>query len=252
MKRLLIVHLISGLKALSPVTKLNKLSLITAAFSVLTLSAHAGSASFTNIEQMTGWGSCTACAGGGESATYSMKRPISSPSLDGASAKFSIGGTVPFSHGLWWRRMSSDGTASRFVLDMYYYMKNPSSSQGLEFAANQSMGGKWYKFSTQCSFARKIWRVWDSANRKWVSTSLACNRPAAYKWNHVTFEYARQDGKAKFVSITVNGKKTYLNKGFWPRSNHAGTSTGIHFQLNGNSTQTDYSVWADRLSFKHW
>jgi hypothetical protein len=201
---------------------------------------------------MSGWGSCTGCAGGGESATYWMKKPVSSPSMDGKSAQFFVGGSTPFSHGLWWRRMSSDSTASHFVFDMSFYMKNPSASQGLEFAANQAVGGKWYKFSTQCSFASKVWRVRDSKNSKWVSTSIACTRPAAYKWTHVSFEYARSEGKAKFVSITINGKKYYVSKSFYPQANYSGTAVGIHFQLNGNSSQTDYSVWADRFSLKYW
>jgi hypothetical protein len=61
---------------------------------------------FSRIEEMSGWGSCTGCAGGGENATYSMTQNQSSPSLDDNSTKFAIGGTTPFSHGLWWKRLS--------------------------------------------------------------------------------------------------------------------------------------------------
>jgi len=46
-----------------------------------------------NIDQMTGWASCTVCAGAnaaGPVAIYSMVENQASPSLDGASAKFSI------------------------------------------------------------------------------------------------------------------------------------------------------------------
>src|SRR5438067_4066225 len=173
---------------------------ITATLS-LAPAAFAGTATFSKIEQTSGWGSCTSCAGGGANAIYWMKPNQASPSLDGASTQFFIGGSTPFSHGLWWKRMSSDGTASHFTFDMNYYMVNPAASQGLEFAANQAVGGKWYKFSTQCSFSSGVWRVWDSYNSKWVSTGIACVRPSAYKWNHVVFEYARANSKAVFVSI---------------------------------------------------
>jgi hypothetical protein len=138
-------------------TKLHLLFLL--AFLVISSAAFAGTTTFSNIEQMSGWNSCTGCAGAGGNAIYWMKQGIASPSMDGNGAQFFVGGTTPFSHGLWWRRMSSNTTATNFVLDMYYYMKDPSASQGLEFAANQSKDNKWYKFSTQCSFGGNQWRV---------------------------------------------------------------------------------------------
>ena len=233
-------------------TSLVKTLLSLAAFFAIPLAAHAGSATFTNIEQMSGWKSCTACAGGGESAIYWKKIGQSSPSMDGNSTQYFVGGNVPFSHGLWWRWMSSDTTANRFTFKMSYYIKNPAASQGLEFAANQALGGKWFKFSTQCSFASKMWRVWDSYNRRWTDTGIACTRPAAYKWTNAVFEYARQDGRAKFLSITINGTKHYVNKSFAPQPNVDGSSIGIHFQLNGNRYQSDYSVWADKFTLSYY
>lgn len=207
---------------------------------------------FSNIDEMTGWDSCTGCAGGGENASYSMTQHQSSPSLDGDSTRFWVGGSTPFSHGLWWRRMATNTTATNFVFDMYYYMLDPAASQGLEFAANQARSDGWYKFSTQCSFGSKVWRVWDSKNGGWVSTGIACNRPPARTWQHVTFEYKRSSGKAVFVSITVNGQKHYVNKSFYPQANKTGESVGIHFQLNGNSSQTDYTVYADKMKLSIW
>jgi len=229
-----------------------KLLLALVVFAAISTQAHAGSAAISNIEQMSGWKACTACAGGGEQAIYWKKTGQTSPSLDGKSTQYFVGGSVPFSHGLWWRWMSGDGAASRFTLKMSYYIKNPAASQGLEFAVNQATGGKWYKFSTQCSFASKIWRVWDSANHRWTNTSIACTRPPAYSWTNVVFEYARQDGRAKFLSITINGKKYYVNKSFGPELRKFDPSIGIHFQLNGNQYQHDYSVWADKFSLSYY
>lgn len=207
---------------------------------------------WSRIEEMSGWDSCTGCAGGGENATYSMTQHISSPSIDGDSAKFFVGGTTPFSHGLWWRRMTSNTSATNFVFDMYYYMPTPSASHGLEFAANQMRSDGWYKFSTQCTFGQKLWRVWDSKNGGWVSTGITCSRPPANTWQHVVFEYKRANGKAVFVSITVNGQKHYANKSFYPQAKSGDGSIGIHFQLNGNSTQTDYTTYADKMKLSVW
>lgn len=206
----------------------------------------------SKIEEMSGWGSCTGCSGAGSNASYSMTQHLSSPSQDGNSTKFWVGGTDSFSHGLWWRRMSSNTSATHFVLDMYYYMPNPSASWGLEFAANQGLSSGWYKFSTQCSFGSSAWRVWDSKNGGWVSTGIACTRPPANTWQHVVFEYARQSGKAVFVSITVNGTKHYVNKSFYPQNQSSSGSVGIHFQLNGDSSMSSYSVYTDQMKLTYW
>jgi hypothetical protein len=27
---------------------------------------------------------------------------------------------------------------------------------------------------------------------------------------------------------------------------------GVHFELNGNSTETDYTVWVDKMKLTYW
>jgi hypothetical protein len=232
-----------------------RLRLLTAALLFMLLTALAASATetvFSHIEDMSGWDSCTGCAGGGGKALYSMHQHQASPSVDGSSMEISLGGTTPFSHVLYWRRMSSNGTASHFVLDMHYYIDRPENSQGLEFAANQSVSNYWYKFSTQCAFSAGVWRVWDSKNSKWVSTGISCDRPPANSWQHVVFEYSRSSGRANFISITVNGAKHSVNRSFYPLKQKTSDSVGIHFQLDGDANQSDYNAWADCITLTYW
>ena len=50
-----------------------------------------------------------------------------------------------------------------------------------------------------------------------------------------------------YISLTVNGSKHYINKTVYARkapSDWNGLTT--HVQLNGDSKQTDYSVWIDK------
>ncbi len=219
---------------------------------MLAPAALAGVNTYSRIENMSGWGSCSACAGGA-TAIYWMRRGISSPSVDGNSAQFFIGGSKPFGMGLWWRRMATSTSASHFRLDLYQYLRAPSASQGIEYAANQIVNNRWYKFSTQCSFAQGRWRVWDSKNGGWVNTGAPCRRPAAYSWTHLVFEYARSKGKAVFLAITVNGHKYYLNKAFYPQAKSGSNGDiGIHYQLNGNRAMTDYSSWVDKMALTIW
>ena len=219
---------------------------------VLFVSPAFAARNFYNVDQRSGWSACSQCAGAGGQAIYSMKQGISSPSLDGSAAQFNLSGTVPFSHALFWNRLgNADSTETHFTLDLQYYLKNPAVSQGLEIAANQAYGGKRYKWSMQCSFASGDWRTWDAANGRWVPTGIACTRPSAYKWQHFYWEYQRVNGKSLYISLTIDGVKHYLNKSFGPE-NYSQNGMSVRYQINGNSTETSYSAWVDKMNFKAW
>jgi len=208
--------------------------------------------SYSSVDQRSGWSSCSGCAGAGGAATYSMRQGVSSPSLDGSDVQFNLGGSVPFSHALFWNRLGDAlSTETHFTLDLQYYLKNPAASQGLEIAANQAFGGKRYKWSMQCSFGSGDWRTWEAANGRWVSTGIACKRPSAYTWQHFSWEYQRVNGRSLYISLTIDGVKHYINKSFGPES-YSENGMSVRYQINGNSTQTDYSAWVDKMNFKAW
>jgi hypothetical protein len=234
---------------------LKRVALCLVALGMILGAAAAGASTYSNLETSSGWSSCgsKSCAGGGSTTSY-WKKQVGSPSVDGTAEQFFVGGGNSFSNALWWRHITTNSSVSHFVLDMYQYLKNPSASQALEYAANQYYNGRWYKFSTQCSFAGGYWRVWDSYNRRWFTTGIACRRPAANSWTHLTFEDQRYNGKAVFIAITINGTKHYVNKSFSPQSTSSGSNgdIGIHYQLDGNSSMVDYSSWVDKMNFNIW
>ncbi len=211
---------------------------------------------YSNIDQMTGWSSCDACAGqggAGPSASYSMSANQSSPSLDGKSAVFFLGGSSPYSSALWWRQLGGNSSVSHFVYDLYFYLKNPAASQALEFDVNQSLNGKKFIFGTQCDYRdHKDWDVWDTANGVWVKTGIGCTTPQAYTWNHLVLEFERTStGKALFVAVTLNGKKSYINRSYYPKSANA-YELNTAFQMDGNGTMVDYSTWVDKMQLIAW
>ena len=211
---------------------------------------------YSNIDQMTGWASCDACAGAGgsgPSASYSMSINQGSPSLDGRSAVFFLGGSTPYSDALWWKQLGGNSAVSNFVYDLYFYVKNPSASQALEFDVNQSLNGKKFIFGTQCDYKNhKDWDVWDTANAVWVKTGIACTPPQAYTWNHLVLEFQRTTGgKAMFLAVTLNGKKSYINRSYNPKNTSA-YELNTAFQMDGNSTMTDYSTWVDKMRLIAW
>lgn len=214
-----------------------------------------GGKTYSGIDQMSGWASCTVCAGTdgrGDVAKYSMTRGQSSPSMDGRSTKFWLGGTNNYTNALWWKQLGANSNAKRFVYDLYIYMKNPSASQALEFDVNQSTGGRKYIFGTECNFrGGGYWRVW-SASTSWVRTGIPCTKAAAYKWHHVVWEFQRtSDKKVKFIAVTFNGKKHYVNRVYNSKSSGA-SEINVAFQMDGDKYQTDYSVWVDKMKLTYW
>jgi hypothetical protein len=211
---------------------------------------------YSNLDQLTGWASCDSCAGrggSGPSAPYSMTINQASPSMDGKSAVFFLGGTTPYSAALWWKQLGGNSSVRNFVYDLYFYVKDPNASQALEFDVNQSLNGQKFIFGTQCDYKdHKDWDVWDTAGHAWIKTGIPCVTPQAYTWNHLVLEFQRTTGnKASFIAITLNGKKNYVNRSYYPQSANA-YELNAAFQMDGNGSMTDYSVWLDKVRLIAW
>ena len=209
----------------------------------------------SKIEQMTGWESCTVCAGPGGAgavATYSLQKGIASPSMDGNSTQFNLGGTTAYTSALWWKQLGAQSSAHHFVYDVYFYLKNPKAAQALEFDVNQSVGGHKYIFGTECSIkGYGQWRIWSAATH-WTTTGIPCGLPTAFAWHHITWEFERTVGNmVKFVSVTLDGKKSYVNRTFAPKASSV-NEMNVAFQMDGDKYQTDYSTWLDQVSLKYW
>jgi hypothetical protein len=212
-------------------------------------------ASFSNIESMPGWQSCDRCAGkngAGPKAPHSMTQFVKTPSRDGSSARFFLGGSTAYSNALWWKQLGPKPAARRFVYDTWFYIKNPLASQALEFDVNQALSGKKYIFGTECSLKRHEWDIYDAYNHKWVNSGVACRTPAAYTWHHLVWEFERTtDNKVRFVAITMDGAKKYVNRSYSPRASKI-KELNVAFQMDGISSQVDYEVWLDQLKLTYW
>lgn len=213
----------------------------------------------SRIEEMSGWESCDVCAGkdaNGPRTYHTMTQNVSSPSLDGKSARFYIKSDDPYGHALWWRHLGGDDKASNFVYETYFYMKTPTLSQALEFDVNQSHSGKKVKyiFGTECDYrGTKQWKVWDNAGHTWRTTGLACSVPEAYKWHHLVLEFKRTSSGVQYISVTLNGKKSYFNKSYSERPKSASNAhINVAFQMDGNGRTDPYEVWLDKLSLTYW
>lgn len=208
-----------------------------------------------DIQTLPSWESCTDCANSAFAA-YSMTEQVASPALSGAAAKFSLeGGTAPFGGALWWKYLTTDGNASHFVYDLYFYMEDPSAAQALEFNVGQSVGGSRYDFATQCdldSFSDHTWRVWNPTKQGWTPSGAYCPQPAAKAWNHLVWEFERNtSGPVVFKAVTLNDKRSEINVSM-PAQADSSNGIDVAFQLDANRDAALYSVWLDKVSLKYW
>jgi hypothetical protein len=237
------------------IRRIARLAAVIAGFALMSGVALAQT-TFTNLDQKSGWESCSVCAGAGgagPSTSHSSSPGVSSPSMDGSSRQFNISGGTRYANALWWKQLGANSGASHFVYDLYYYIKTPSAPQALEFDVNQSRSGKKFIFGTECDFnGTHTWHVYDPYNHVWRSTSIACNRPKAYTWNHLVLEFNRTStGKTGFVTVSINGAKHYFNRAYAPRSSGA-SEVNVAFQMDMNGSATDYSVWLDKVKLTYW
>jgi hypothetical protein len=215
----------------------------------------AGAVVKTNIDQMTGWESCTVCAGinaSGPVAIYSMVENQVSPSLDGASTKFSISGTTPYADALWWKQLGAADTATNLKYDVAFYLTNPSVAEALEFDNNQSNGSHRFIYGTQCNIkSGGVWDVWGNAAGNWISTGIACSAPAAFQWHHLTWEFQRTSTNVIFVGFTYDGVTHYVNRSYPARSSSV-HEMNVAFQMDGDSAMHAYSTWLDKVTLTYW
>src|SRR5215470_2835368 len=100
----------------------------------------AGAVTHADIQTIPGWESCDVCAGigaNGPRASYSMVENQISPSLNGRSAKFDIGGRTPYADAIWWKQLGADNAKTNFQYDVDFYLTAPQYAQALEFDVNQ-------------------------------------------------------------------------------------------------------------------
>ena len=212
-----------------------------------------GQTTYSNV-QKSRWESCTSCAGmggNGPTAKISQAVGVKSPSMTGAASAFSLSGSTAYSDALWWKQLGAKPNAKNFKYDVYFYIKNAAAAQALEFDVNQSVNGLKYIFGTECSIkSTGTWHVWSSA-KKWQNTSIPCHAPAPYQWHHLVEQFQRVGNMVKFVSITLDGKTSYVNRSYAAQKSGA-KELNVAFQMDGNKTMTAYQTWLDKVTLTAW
>jgi len=237
-------------------------------------SSNASGTTFYNLQSQKGWsryallppswGICSSCSSSGTQLSWSWAQNVSFRSLDGLSTKsYYGGGTVKWGDVLWNNHLigsfSSQGlpdsnhtlvpTLHNFTYDVYFWVRDASVSQAMEFDINQFTGGQSFIWGHECRIAGgHEWDVYDNVHKKWVPTGIPCN-PLSGAWNHLVLSVQRtSNNRLLYKSITLNGNTVALNH-YEPPGTTSWNGVTINYQLDGNRTGTPYTVFLDKLNF---
>jgi hypothetical protein len=241
----------------------------------ITITVSGGGKSFTNLQSSGGW------SGYGQRApdfvdcspspckniTFSMTKAVKSPTMSGSSSAYYLAGTVPYGDSLWNNHLIGDLSSQglpdtnhtlvpqyhNFTYDVYFWLGNPGLSQAMEFDLNQFFNSMGFIWGHECRIAGgNEWDVWDNVNSHWVATGIPCY-PNANSWNHLVLQVQRtSDNKLLYQSITLNGVTHTLNQYY----NHGSAPSSwwgvtINFQMDGDSKQSPYTAYLDKLNFTY-
>ena len=136
-----------------------------------------------------------------------------------------------------------------FTYDVYFWIKDASVSQAVEFDINQFFGGKSFIWGHECRIAGgHQWDTWNNQTKHWVPSGIPCN-PLSGAWNHLIIHVQRTpNNQLLFNTITLNGKTATLNRYDTPTATSWHGIT-INYQIDGNINGTPYNVFVDKLNF---
>jgi len=227
---------------------------------------------FSNIEEYRGWltygelaPSYDICTGCQPKVTWGMKQGVALAGGISSATRFDLGGEVPYSDALFVNHLIGDGSTqnlldpnatilksiSHLTYSVDFYSDHLELAHALEFDLGLNHSGRAHMFGTECrTEGNKVWALWDNPGHKWVDTSVPCQALDG-KWNHLTIELTHtSDNHLIYDSITLNGKTSTLNwKNYSTASNWLGLV--VNFQLDGNKTQADYSVYLNKLNITY-
>ena len=210
---------------------------------------------FSNIDDMTGWSSCSSygCAGG-KTGSYWMAPYQTTPSMDGSSTEFHTAGAGV--DVLWWKKFGAHNAAKNFIWDFWVHLDNASltGTQALEYDAFQFVGGYNYMIGSQCNYAAKVWDVWNEATNSWIHTTVPCPKFSANVWHHIQWYVQRVPNTHyyHYVTLVVDGHAYSINRTYPAKYLAWGDNLGVQYQLDVNSTGVGYHEWVDKSKFTIW
>jgi hypothetical protein len=211
---------------------------------------------FNQIEDMSGFKSCSAnCAGGQSTTNHWMAQYQSSPSMDGSSIQFFNGGSA-WANVLWYKALGANNWASHFLWDFWvrYDSSTIANLHTAEFDLYQSIAGIELMVGSQCNFGYGIWQIWNQAAIRWIDTSIPCRRFSANTWHHIQWYAERaSSNQYRYKTLVVDGTPYSLNnRTFYGSRQNWADVIGVQWQLDLGATGVDAHQWVDKVKLTIW
>jgi hypothetical protein len=234
----------------------------------VTVSSQAPQNVISSIQNLPGWQSCGGvfppnsgragqiCAAGGGTPNSNMTQNVTSPSMDGMSAEFSIAPQLPDCPGycnmLYFNPIAGGSNVSHYTYDVYFYIDDPSAPQALEFDTNQTYGGQRWVWGSECNFkADGYWDIWDDAPQTgWEETNIPCLATdfQANSWNHITWDMQQSGNNVQYNTLTINGTVYQVNTTYPNQQNWTLEEIDTAFQMDLDEAGTPFHVWLDKFT----
>jgi hypothetical protein len=183
-----------------------------------------------------------------------MAQNQTTPALSGSSMELENAGV--YGNALWWNHLGGNNNVSNFLWDFYFQLDSASTSavQALEYDAFQFISGYNYMIGSQCVYPAGVWDTYDAANRKWVHTTIPCQKFTPNVWHHIQW-YMTTDASTHtyhYVTLVVDGQSYSVNQTYSALQNGWSNNLGVQYQLDVNSSGAAYHEWVDNASLTIW
>lgn len=181
-----------------------------------------------------------------------MERGITSPALDGSATQFKIGGTYAYKNAYWYIKRydapSNPVTYLKYEFYLYVPTSYVSAPHGIEFEVQQKVGGYVYNFAWQAEYPKQQWRTFDYTTHEWQNSGVAFPGFSGGKWHHIVAEFHAANHEAVHDALTIDGVRHTMNIHHAAKTGATGRYLSNGFQLDLNSTATDFHVYVDKMS----
>ncbi len=214
---------------------------------------------FSNIDDLqSGWGSCSSCAGGANTAdVWWMAQNQATPSLDGGSTQFYMSASKPYADVLFFNKLGPDDSVTHFTWSFHFRVDSASlNAEALEFDIFQFIVPTEYMFGSQCTYSTGTWDIWNAGSHQWVPIAVPCPRFKANVWHHIVWQVHRttSDKMMHYDSLSIDGKTYVVGVAEPSGALPAGWSDmmGVQWQLDGpgnpNLLPIAFNEWIDKAT----
>lgn len=213
----------------------------------------------SNLEELM-WQNCGSCGNhiGDTRYVTGSQTLVSSPALRNRSSRFAVAGNNHYTNYYWYLKSYDNRTIKRLRIefDLFVPRQFATTPQAIEFEAQHRWNNRLYNMALQMGYKNGYWRTFDYGRSAWVSTGIPFKPLTPDTWHHIVadFEIDYATGKRRLVAVGLDGtRKVPTQNSTLPALNSPGMNytTFAAFQLDMNSSATDYHVFVDNYRF-HW